>query len=63
MFPKDAGESAISFTYVLYLPSAFSIVEYHNYEDAQRSIREMSESLLLGRPIFIREVSYYPPLP
>ena len=33
------------------------IVEFASQEDAQRSIRELSEQLLLGRPVFIREVS------
>ena len=27
-------------------------------EDAQRAIRELSEQPLLGRPVFIREVSF-----
>ena len=34
-----------------------SIVEFASQEDAQRSIRELSETPLLGRPIFIREVN------
>lgn len=34
----------------------YSIVEFANQEDAQRAIRELSEQLLLGRPVFIREV-------
>ena len=35
---------------------AYSIVEFASSEDAQRAIRELSEQLLLGRPVFIREV-------
>lgn len=34
-----------------------SIVEFASPEDAQRAIRELSEQPLLGRPVFIREVS------
>lgn len=34
-----------------------SIVEFASSEDAQRAIRELSEVALLGRPVFIREVS------
>jgi RNA recognition motif-containing protein len=35
-----------------------SIVEFASQEDAQRAIRELSETALLGRPVFIREVCY-----
>jgi RNA recognition motif-containing protein len=34
-----------------------SIVEFASQEDAQRAVRELSEVPLLGRPVFIREVS------
>ena len=34
-----------------------SIVEYASQEDAQRAVRELSEQPLLGRPVFIREVT------
>jgi hypothetical protein len=34
-----------------------SIVEFASQEDSQRAIRELSEQTLLGRPVFIREVS------
>jgi RNA recognition motif-containing protein len=34
-----------------------SIVEFASPEDAQRAVRELSEQALLGRPVFIREVS------
>jgi hypothetical protein len=34
-----------------------SIVEFASPEDAQRAVRELSEVPLLGRPVFIREVS------
>ena len=34
-----------------------SIVEFASHEDSQRAIRELSEQPLLGRPVFIREVS------
>jgi RNA recognition motif-containing protein len=33
-----------------------SIVEFASQEDAQRAVRELSETPLLGRPVFIREV-------
>ena len=38
--------------------SSFSdrIVEFASQEDSQRAIRELSETPLLGRPVFIREV-------
>ena len=36
-----------------------SIVEFASQEDSQRAIRELSEQFLLGRPVFIREVSPY----
>ncbi|TBU60208.1 RNA-binding domain-containing protein [Dichomitus squalens] len=52
-----AGE--VLFAEVLVTPTGVSkgcgIVEYASQEDAQRSIRELSEQLLLGRPVFIRE--------
>ena len=32
------------------------IVEFASPEDAQRAVRELSETPLLGRPVFIREV-------
>ena len=35
---------------------SFRIVEFASQEDSQRSIRELSEQPLLGRPVFIREV-------
>jgi hypothetical protein len=34
-----------------------SIVEFGNPEDAQRAVRELSEMTLLGRPVYIREVT------
>ncbi|KAI0782047.1 RNA-binding domain-containing protein [Abortiporus biennis] len=52
-----AGE--VLFAEVLITPTGISkgcgIVEFGNPEDAQRSIRELSEQPLLGRPVFIRE--------
>ncbi|RPD60217.1 RNA-binding domain-containing protein [Lentinus tigrinus ALCF2SS1-7] len=52
-----AGE--VLFAEVLITPTGVSkgcgIVEFGNQEDAQRAIRELSEQLLLGRPVFIRE--------
>lgn len=39
------------------IASFYRIVEFASTEDAQRAIRELSEQLLLGRPVFIREVS------
>lgn len=33
-------------------------MEFASQEDAQRSIKELSEVPLLGRPVFIREVSW-----
>ncbi|KAI9062104.1 RNA-binding domain-containing protein [Trametes sanguinea] len=56
-FMRGAGE--VLFAEVLVTPTGVSkgcgIVEYANPEDAQRAIRELSEQLLLGRPVFIRE--------
>lgn len=40
--------------------SLSSIVEFASQEDAQRSVRELSEQMLLGRPVFIREVGSPP---
>lgn len=34
-----------------------SVVEYSNPEDAQRAIAELNDKTLMGRPLFIREVS------
>ncbi|KAI0726535.1 RNA-binding domain-containing protein [Fomitopsis betulina] len=56
-FMRGAGE--VLFAEVLITPTGVSkgcgIVEFASQEDAQRSIRELSEQLLLGRPVFIRE--------
>ena len=41
--------------FISHLPR--SIVEFASQEDAQRSVRELSEQILLSRPVFIREVS------
>lgn len=38
--------------------SLYSIVEFSLPEEAQRAIRELGEQLLLGRPVFIREVRW-----
>jgi len=38
------------------LQSKISIVEFASQEDSQRAVRELSETPLLGRPVFIREV-------
>ena len=52
-----AGE--VVFAEVLVTPSGVSkgcgIVEFSTHEEAQRAIRDLSETPLLGRPIFIRE--------
>ena len=51
--------SSITFLFALHkLTLDPSIVEFASSEDAQRAIRELSEQPLLGRPVFIREVSY-----
>ncbi|KAF9047727.1 hypothetical protein BJ165DRAFT_1344497 [Panaeolus papilionaceus] len=56
-FMRGAGE--VLFAEVLVTPTGVSkgcgIVEFASQEDAQRSIRELSEQPLLGRPVFIRE--------
>ncbi|KAI0760605.1 RNA-binding domain-containing protein [Fomes fomentarius] len=56
-FMRGAGE--VLFAEVLVTPTGVSkgcgIVEFASTEDAQRAIRELSEQLLLGRPVFIRE--------
>lgn len=55
--PRDAGEwMVLSLDVVVYALDS-SIVEFASPEDAQRAIRELSEQPLLGRPVFIREVS------
>lgn len=45
------------YTYGSFGPS-FRLVEFANREDAQRAIRELTEQPLIGRPVFIREVSF-----
>lgn len=56
-FMRGAGE--VLFAEVLVTPTGVSkgcgIVEFASQEDSQRSIRELSEMPLLGRPVFIRE--------
>ncbi|KAL1673693.1 RNA-binding domain-containing protein [Schizophyllum commune] len=56
-FMRGAGE--VLFAEVLVTPTGVSkgcgIVEFASPEDAQRSVRELSEQSLLGRPVFIRE--------
>ncbi|KAF9051870.1 hypothetical protein BJ165DRAFT_1413791 [Panaeolus papilionaceus] len=56
-FMRGAGE--VLFVEVLVTPTGVpkgcGIVEFASQEDAQRSIRELSEQPLLGRPVFIRE--------
>ncbi|KAF9652568.1 RNA-binding domain-containing protein [Thelephora ganbajun] len=56
-FMRGAGE--VLFAEVLVTPTGVSkgcgIVEFASQEDAQRSVRELSEQILLGRPVFIRE--------
>jgi hypothetical protein len=58
-FMRGAGE--VLFAEVLVTPTGVSkgcgIVEFASPEDAQRAVRELSEVALLGRPVFIREVS------
>lgn len=43
--------------------STNSIVEYGSPEEAQRAIKELSDTPLMGRPVFIREVGnrWFPP--
>ena len=52
------GCGYVILVYPLYglLTSLSRIVEFASPEDAQRSVRELSEQSLLGRPVFIREV-------
>lgn len=52
--------SSVTVTFDLFPDHSFhdSIVEFASLEDAQRAIRELSEQPLLGRPVFIREVSH-----
>lgn len=56
-FMRGAGE--VLFAEVLVTPTGVSkgcgIVEFASQEDAQRSVRELSEQMLLSRPVFIRE--------
>jgi RNA recognition motif-containing protein len=60
VYPKDAGKlpSSIRRTFA---HDEISIVEFASQEDSQRAVRELSETPLLGRPVFIREVSNMPP--
>jgi len=48
----------VGFNFLRWLVSQplYSIVEFASQEDAQRSVRELSEQILLSRPVFIREV-------
>jgi len=41
-------------------PTIFSVVEFSQPEEAQKAIRDLSDQQLLGRPVFIREVSFSP---
>ncbi|KAH8830971.1 hypothetical protein DL96DRAFT_1595036 [Flagelloscypha sp. PMI_526] len=56
-FMRGAGE--VLFAEVLVTPTGVSkgcgIVEFASQEDAQRSVKELSEVALLGRPVYIRE--------
>jgi RNA recognition motif-containing protein len=56
-FMRGAGE--VLFAEVLVTPTGVSkgcgIVEFASPEDSQRAVRELSETPLLGRPVFIRE--------
>ncbi|KAL1921535.1 uncharacterized protein VTP21DRAFT_11251 [Calcarisporiella thermophila] len=56
-FMREAGE--VTFANVLTLPNGASkgcgIVEYKTPEDAQRAIRRLNDTRLMGRPIFVRE--------
>ncbi|KAG8682229.1 hypothetical protein FRC09_016932, partial [Ceratobasidium sp. 395] len=56
-FMRGAGE--VVFAEVLVTPTGVSkgcgIVEFSTHDEAQRAIRDLSETPLLGRPIFIRE--------
>ncbi|KAG8717649.1 hypothetical protein FRC08_007046 [Ceratobasidium sp. 394] len=56
-FMRGAGE--VVFAEVLVTPTGVSkgcgIVEFSTTDEAQRAIRDLSETPLLGRPIFIRE--------
>ncbi|KAJ2916533.1 hypothetical protein MD484_g3885, partial [Candolleomyces efflorescens] len=60
-FDRDRRDLAgeVLFAEVLVTPTGISkgcgIVEFASQEDSQRSIRELSEQPLLGRPVFIRE--------
>jgi len=56
-FMRGAGE--VLFAEVLVTPTGVSkgcgIVEFATHDEAQRAIKELSETPLLGRPVFIRE--------
>ncbi|KAJ1553098.1 hypothetical protein HK096_009234 [Nowakowskiella sp. JEL0078] len=56
-FARKVGE--VSFADVMTQSNGRSkgcgIVEYANPEDAQRAIKELSDTVLMGRPVFIRE--------
>lgn len=56
VFRRGAGEYFPPLRWPTSQPPC-SIVEFASQEDAQRSVRELSEQILLSRPVFIREVS------
>lgn len=55
--PRDAGAYILHYYLVIWYSVCNRIVEFASPEDAQRAIRELSEQALLGRPVFIREVT------
>jgi hypothetical protein len=58
VYQRAAGECLLISPYSLLVPNTSPrIVEFASHEDSQRAIRELSEQPLLGRPVFIREVS------
>lgn len=56
---RDAGESASAFvnSLVADILSFASIVEFGTREEALRAISELNEQVLMGRPVYLREVS------
>lgn len=61
--PRDAGESRSSWLHPgleLIRWVLISVVEYSTPEEAQKAIRDLNEQTLLGRQLFIREVSRMP---
>ena len=52
---KDAGAHFLS-SFSPLTQTASRIVEFATTEEAQRAVKELSETVVLGRPVYLREV-------